>query len=214
MRLNVENAAPQFHALSADPTTPLFTRAFPDASVDDLGALWQYRERHLQTLDRLPQTLVHGDAQRTNLFQVTNESGDPEIAAIDWNFVGVGPLGLDAVQLLAVSVIDPPVGVDQIDDVAQEIYTRYLAGAQAAGWHGDPRLVRLGYTASMIRARTMYVWRSLQILLDESVRKRVLPGLEARGITLEDWADRVRHSEQCAGALFQESLVLRDQLLS
>jgi len=208
----LENAAPQFHALSIDASTPLLSRAFPDAFVHDLGVMWQSRKRHLQTLDRLPQTLIHGDAQQTNLFQVTNESGDPEIAAIDWSFVGVGPLGQDAVQLFTPIVFYPAPSVDQIAGVAQGIYTRYLSGVQAAGWQGDPRLVRLGYTTSMIRASTLYVWRFMQVLLDESMRKRAQLMLEANGMTLEDWADRVRHGEQCARALFQESLVLRDQL--
>ena len=209
----VENAAPQFHALFADPTTPLIQRAFPAAAVDSLRALWQLRERHLLTLDRLPQTLVHGDAQRTNLFLVTDGARDPGIAAIDWSAVGVGPLGLDAAQLFATSAFTFATGVGRLADVAEGIYERYLAGVQAAGWQGDPRVVRLGYTASMFRVRTMYVWRSLQIYLDETVQKRVAPQLQASGLTLEDFSDRARHGEQRARALFEESLALRDQLL-
>jgi hypothetical protein len=209
----VEHAAPQFRALFTDRTTALIQRAFPASAVDSLRALWQSRERHLLTLERLPQTLVHGDAQRTNLFLVTDGAGDPGIAAIDWNAVGVGPLGLDAAQLFATSVFTFTTGVGQIADVAEGIYERYLAGVQAAGWQGDPRVVRLGYTTSMFRVRTMYVWRSLQIYLDETVQKRVAPQLQASGMALEDSADLVRHGEQCARALFEESLVLRDRLL-
>jgi hypothetical protein len=209
----VEHAAPQFQDLFADRTTPVIQRAFPAAAVDSLRALWQLRERHLLTLDRLPQTLIHGDAQRTNLFLVMDGAGDPGIAAIDWSAVGVGPLGLDAAQLFATSVFTYTIGVDQIVDVAEGIYERYLAGVQAAGWQGDPRVVRLGYTASMFRVRTMYVWRFLQFLMDETVQKRVARQMQANSVTLEDNTDRVRCGEQCARALFEESLALRDQLL-
>jgi hypothetical protein len=209
----VEHAAPQFHALFADRITPLVQRAFPASAVDSLRALWQSRETHLLTLDRLPQTLVHGDAQQTNLFLITDGARDPGIAAIDWCAVGVGPLGLDAAQLFATSAFTFTTGVGQLADVAEGIYERYLAGVQAAGWQGDPRVVRLGYTTSMFRVRTMYVWRYLQFLMDETVQKRVARQMQAHGVTLEDNADRVRYGEQCARALFEESLTLRDQLL-
>jgi len=165
----------------------------------------------LRTLEQLPQTLVHGDAQSTNLFRTTNEAGNPEIAAIDWNAVGVGPVGLDAAQLFP-SILWT-VGVDQFADAAQGIYAHYLAGVQASGWQGEPLVVRLGYTASMIRVRAMYVLRFLQIFMDETVQKRIASRMQARGSTLEDGADRVRHVEQHLNALFEESLVLRDQLL-
>lgn len=209
----MENAEPQFRALCDDRTAPLIRRTFPAASVDSLSAMWQYREAHLQALDRLPQTLVHGDAQTTNLFLTTDKAGSPEIAAIDWNGVGVGPVGLDAAQLFPSSVLNWAIPVDQIADVAQGIYTHYLSGMQASGWQGEPLVVRLGYTASMVRVRTMLVWRSLQVFLDETVRERLVPRLQASGVTLEDAADRVRHGEQCASALLNESLLLRDQLL-
>ena len=209
----VEHAAPQFRALFADRATPLVQRAFPALAIDSLRALWQSRERHLQTLDRLPQTLIHGDAQSSNLFLITDKACVPGIVAIDWNGTGVGPLGLDAAQLFTTSVFNFTIGVDQIADVAKGIYERYLTGVQAAGWQGDSRIVRLGYTASMFRVRTMYVWRFLQFLMDETVQKRLTPRMRARGVTLEDYADRVRYGEQCARALFEESLVLRDRLL-
>jgi hypothetical protein len=208
----MERAAPQFHALFAGRTTPLIQRAFPAASVDSLRAMWQSRQEHLQTLDRLPQTLVHGDAQSTNLFQITNGAGDPEIAAIDWNAVGVGPIGLDAAQLFGPVLWTAD--ADQFADAAQGVYAHYLAGVQASGWQGEPLVVRLGYTASMIRVRAFYVMRGLQVFMDETVQKRVAPQMQARGITLEDVADRVRHVEQYFRTLFEESLVLRDQLLS
>lgn len=110
-------------------------------------------------------------------------------------------------------MLDWDIGVDQIADVAQGIYDHYLAGVQAAGWQGDPLVVRLGYTASMFRVRTMFVWRSMQVFLDETVQERVIPQSQASGVTLEDAANRVCHGEQCASALFEESLLLRDLVL-
>jgi thiamine kinase-like enzyme len=208
----MEGAAPQFRILFADQTTPLIRRAFPTASVDSLMTMWQSREVHVQILERLPQTLVHGDAQPSNLFLIRDDTGGQEIAAIDWNTVGMGPVGLDAAQLFGFILGDSTIPVDQFADVAQRIYASYLAGVQDSGWRGDPSVVRLGYTASMIRVRMMFVMRTLQIFLDETLQKRIATQLQAYGITLEYLADRVPHIEQCVSTLFEESFVLRDQL--
>jgi hypothetical protein len=212
VRSYMECAEPKFRILFADRTTPLIRRAFPAASVDSLMAMWQSKEVHLQTLDRLPQTLIHGDAIPSNLFLTKNEIGHPEIAAIDWNAVGVGPIGLDAAQLFSasLSLVDWTIGVGQLTDVAQGIYTNYLAGVQASAWQGELSVVRLGYTASMVRVRTFWVIWPLRILLDETMLKRVV---QARGIAPEVLADRVYHIGQYVSTLFEESLVLRDQLL-
>jgi hypothetical protein len=212
VRSYMECAEPEFRIVFTDRTTPLIQRAFPATSVGRLMALWQSRELHLQTLDRLPQTLIHGDAIPSNLFLTKNETGYPEIAAIDWPAVGMGPVGLDAAQLFSasLSLADWTGGVGQLTDVAQGVYANYLAGVQASGWQGEPDVVRLGYTASMIRVRTFWVMRGVQTFLDEAALKRIA---QAHGITPEILADRVCYIGQYVSTLFEESLVLRDQLL-
>ena len=210
VRTYVDHAEPYFHALFVGQPNPLMQRAFPAASVESLSGLWQSRQAHLETLDRLPQTLCHGDTQGTNVYLLPDAIGHLETVAIDWEAVGLGPVGLDAAQLLCGSLFQTE---EQPADLAHTIYAGYLSGIQAAGWMGDPRHVRLGYTASAIRSRAMVVMRTSQMMLDDAMQKRIAPWLKARGITLEDLADRACRAEQCLDELFQESLALRDQLL-
>jgi len=44
----------------------------------------------------------------------------------------------------------------------------YLEGLRDAGWRGDPRQVRLGYTAASLRYRFAELWKALAIIPDES----------------------------------------------
>jgi hypothetical protein len=208
----IERAEPQFRAVFADRSNPLLRRAFPDASVERLVTWWASRHRDLQTLDRLPKTLCHGDPVSHNLFTIIGADGRREVVAIDWCAVGLGPIGADAAQYHP-GLFDLRITVEQFAERCQILYERYLAGVQAAGWVGDPRLVRLGYTASMIRVKALVVNRCTQFVLDDAMRARVAHGIRAQGATVEDGLDRVRDLEPLLDGWLEESYALRDELL-
>jgi hypothetical protein len=88
--------------------------------------------------------LGHGDLHRRN---VLLPAGVDDVVALDWGFCGPAPLGADLAEL----VVGPTWFCDlEIADfaAAEEVaFDAFRRGLADAGWHGDERLLRLGYAA-------------------------------------------------------------------
>jgi hypothetical protein len=213
IRKYLERATPVVNQLFENRTLTLVQRVFPPDAIDSFIELWHSRQQHLQTLSRLPQTLCHGDAQVSNLFLHSRPSGQPETVAIDWTHVGLGAIGCDLGQLISFSLGTGKVDFALADALDQAIFQGYLAGLNTAGWQGDPRVVRLGYTAAALKSRTTVVIRSLPSLIDERVHRQVEQRLKSQGLAFDNILETVFHSALFLEKLFHESLELRDQLL-
>ncbi len=74
--------------------------------------------------------------------------GAPQTVAIDWAFAGSGALGEEAARLVMGSLTFLEVPITQAAALDTTVFAGYLAGLHAAGWQGDPKLVRLGYAVS------------------------------------------------------------------
>ena len=85
--------------------TPLLRRWWSDGLADRAERLWAERHALLDLLDRLPQTLVHGDADRRNFFARRAPTGRDETVAIDWAYAGVAAVGEDLVNLVVASAL-------------------------------------------------------------------------------------------------------------
>jgi hypothetical protein len=124
---------------------PLIQRAIPASAAPRLLRLWNERAPLQDVLERLPQTLCHKDAWRQNIFAGAGDSD--ALVMIDWAYVGRGELGLDAGDLFAASYglfgVEPcePRELDRV------VFENYLDGLRDAGWQGDRRAARFGYTA-------------------------------------------------------------------
>jgi len=202
---------PAFERLFRLRELPIIRTIFPPDLMDSLVQMWQKREQHLAVLERLPQTLCHGDAQFTNLFLVATPTEDVETVAIDWSAVGTASVGVDLAQFFMLSLFftDPT----QIQAVEGVLFEGYLAGIQAVGWQGDPRLVRLGFTAAMLRTRATNVLRIMEVISDEGqARDRLLKTLHDRQQSLEAWSESVALIQPTIRRLFEESQDLRAAL--
>ena len=202
---------PSFQQLFALRGQPLVQRGgFSTAVVDSLAELWARREQHLALLERLPQTFCQGDANPTNLFLSPGPPGQASVAAIDWASCGIGPLGQDLAQLFltALNRFDPA----YTRALDQTLSAGYLAGLRAAGWPGDARLARLGYTAAMLKNRASYVLWWLPRLIDPASQERAARLFAARGLSYEAGLDQVAWIHAYLGELFAESLALRVEL--
>lgn len=124
-------------------------RWLPDEVMIRAARLWDDRHVFLDALDRLPQTLCHFDAFRRNLLIRQRADGSAQTVAVDWSFLGGGPLGAELVALFWVSYVFAEARADQTEELDACLFENYLDGLRAAGWRGDPRLPRLGYTAAM-----------------------------------------------------------------
>jgi len=147
---------------------PLVRHWFPGDAGDKFFALWEDRSLFFDVLDSLPQTLCHLDVFRRNLFAGKTADGEDQTIALDWAYTGRGAIGEELVPLVQASIGFHEVDLDQAQAFEEIVFEGYLAGLGDAGWQGDPRLVRLGYTAASTRYRLNAVWRGMAIIQDET----------------------------------------------
>jgi len=109
-----------------------------------LRGAWARRSELLEALDRVPLTLCHLDSFRGNLFSTTKPSGDAETVAVDWSYVGIGPLGTDLSQLVIASIFYHGDDHD-VRRLESACLPSYLAGLRESGWRGSASDVHTGY---------------------------------------------------------------------
>ena len=124
----------------------------------------------LDALDRLPQTICHWDAHRANLMSRTRANGDVETVAIDWAGAGWGPIGSELSKLLSQTVIFFGLSPDALPALDAQLFEHYMAGLREAGWTGDERIVRFGYTASSAMRLIVRTATALELAFND--RKR------------------------------------------
>ncbi len=142
-----------FAATSVEPfrrytATPLGRRGISEQSVARIEGLLANAQPLQAMLSRLPRSLCHHDAFRRNL--MARDQGDSKFqtVAIDWSMLGYGAVGADIGILTASSLTWMEIAGEQARELDRVIFDAYLAGLRDAGWQGDPRLVRFGYTAT------------------------------------------------------------------
>jgi hypothetical protein len=169
LRGYVEQSAPAMEPLRDAQTSPWGRRWLPEEDSDRFFHLWAERGLYFDALGRLPQTICHLDLFRLNLFARKTADGDDQTVAIDWAFVGRGPIGADLNPLVWMSIALAGVEVDKRQELEEIVLAGYLEGLREAGWQGDPRQVRLGYTAATVRFLFPEIGRWLAFILDESL---------------------------------------------
>jgi len=188
---------------------PLVRRGFPGDASDRLFRLWEARDRYLDALDRLPQSLCHLDLFRRNLFARKTADGDDQTVAIDWAFVGQGAIGEEIAIMVFTSLAFNDVDLAQAQTLEDIVFEGYLKGLRDAGWQGNPQQVRLGYTAGHIRLRLGELDRVMEMLLDESYHPFAEQAFERSMEEIEDqfgqvgrWCDdRLDEARQLIGIL-------------
>ncbi len=125
---------------------PLVRAAFPVPVADRLLNLWSERLEWIDMLDRMPLTLCHFDTWRPNLLSCIGQDKQDCTVALDWQCVGLGPVG-EIGNLLLTSLMSLEVQASDAKALDTILWESYLQGLQEAGWKGDPRHVRFCYTA-------------------------------------------------------------------
>jgi len=188
---------------------PLVRRTWPGDASARLFRLWEERDLFLDALDRLPQTLCHLDLFRRNLFARKTADGDDQTVVIDWAFAGRGAIGAELVPLVLASFAFFEIDLDQIQTLEDIAFEGYLEGLRDAGWRGNPRQVRLGYTAASLRFRFAELNRAMDMILDESQH----PFLEQLfGRSMEEIQDHWAQVGSLCDSLTDEARELMDIL--
>jgi hypothetical protein len=144
----IARVEPQIDRLYRFLETPLGRHWFRPGDHDRIERLFANRHVLLQALDRLPRCFCHHDAFRRNLMDRRTADGRVETVAIDWSYTGIGGVGQEIAMTIWVALQWLEVTAQQAAAFEQAVYEGYLAGLRDTGWRGDPRQVRLGYTAT------------------------------------------------------------------
>jgi hypothetical protein len=147
LRSWVERHRPLVARIAAAPENPAVRRWWPRPIVDAILRLWAERDTFLTALERLPQTLGHGDAIRRNLLSRRAPDGTEETVAIDWERAGHYAAGEEVGQTLSVASAFYDVAPAALPALDDALFASYLDGLRDAGWRGDPRPVRFAYAA-------------------------------------------------------------------
>jgi hypothetical protein len=110
--------------------------------------IWVSRSILLYQGERLPRTFCHLDAYRPNLFLRRDARGSTQTVAVDWAFTGIAGLREEIANLLAASLIWLEYDAEDAKGLDEAVFRGYLTGLKEAGWRGDLRVARLGYTAA------------------------------------------------------------------
>jgi hypothetical protein len=119
-----------------------------DNIIERILKLWTSRQLLLQSLYRLPVCFCHHDAFRRNLFARDTAPDVMQTVAIDWSHLGYGGVGQEAGSAIAVDLLYLEVDAKQAKLLDTIMFESYVDGLQDAGWRGDVRLARFGYTAA------------------------------------------------------------------
>jgi hypothetical protein len=184
-------AIPQVHHALGH---PVMQQLLPDASAEKLRRLWNERESFLVALQRLPHTLCHFDAFRRNLFIRVLPGREPQTVAIDWSFVGRGPIGAELVSLVWVSLLFGEVAPELAVELDRLAFEGYLEGLRSGGWTGDPKLARFGYTASigLRRIGTLGILVSLLERNEWTPEAEMIDAIVKNGLFIEELTDEAR----------------------
>jgi hypothetical protein len=143
---------------------PVVRENFPPGLREAVQLVHANRERLYQISESLPRTLCHLDFWPKNLLR----RADGQIVLLDWAFAGDGAIGEDPGNLIPDSVFDHFIPAAEMPDLEQAVFEGYLAGLREAGWHDDPRLVRLGMWSSAVK----YDWLAAFTLSQVSAERQ------------------------------------------
>ncbi|MEQ4721185.1 hypothetical protein [Nonomuraea sp. B19D2] len=137
-----------FLPILRDPATwrhPLVARHADPLLRTDLLALAGRIDPLLDALDRLPHTLVHGDASPMNL--LVPADGSAEFVAVDWGWPHPAAVGFDLGQLLVGRAHTGELDPADLPAVHEAIEAAYAA---AAAGIADPGEISFGYVATLV----------------------------------------------------------------
>lgn len=125
----LDEATTRLDALKGAPNADELAARLGDVDFRRTQALIDSTPERIERLARFPQTLLHHDLVRSNLFALSRD----ETVAIDWENVGRGPFGVELAPLVIGSVRRGEASADDLPAIEEAVLTEYLAALQGAG---------------------------------------------------------------------------------
>ena len=125
----VPAAVAELHALRSMPAAPEIMTLLDDAGFARTEAMIARAATIIRAVNGLPQTLLHHDLVRSNLFAVSGSA----TAAIDWETVGPGPVGVELAPLVVGSVRRGEASSDDLADLERLVLDEYEQARMLTG---------------------------------------------------------------------------------
>lgn len=148
---------------------PLARLALPYEEKDEIEAIWRDRALFRDALAQLPRSLCHTDAFRRNIL---HRQAGPVL--LDWALASIGAVGEELVCLVAVSLYYEGFTADYAARLDETVFAAYVAGLRQAGWTGEARMARIGYTCGMALRGLAGVKQDLELLRDQARQEQLL----------------------------------------
>jgi len=127
--------------------------------------------RLLETLDKIPRVFAHQDVHWDNIFlEKLNGDGD-SLVALDWQFASISGVGEELGRMYGYALLKKKIPINQAAEYKEKLLLHYMEGLNAAGWVGNPKLVRFGFTATASLRYIMVMDKLLGKLEEESNEK-------------------------------------------
>jgi hypothetical protein len=139
----IPEATAELIALRSVPAAQELMVALDDDGFQRTAAMITSTVSRIERLTALPQTLLHHDLVRSNLFALPGA----KTAAIDWEVVGPGPFGVDLAPLVVGSVRRGEASADELPALEDTVLSGYVDVVAPAGI--SPADVRSAYRLSL-----------------------------------------------------------------
>ena len=169
--------AESFNNLDGYLQNPLAGRSLPLEAKAKIQTIWSDRDAFVNALGTLPKTLCHIDAFRRNILHRRRD-----VVLIDWAVVGHAAIGEDLVSLVAVSIYHERLSQAEAQQLDKVVFAGYVGGLREAGWQGDAKLARLGFTCAMVLRGLAGVKQDIDLLIDPSNHQRLLENFQSENI--------------------------------
>jgi thiamine kinase-like enzyme len=130
-------------------------------TMERFETLLYRRELLIPGLERLPRVFCHNDAWQPNLFLSRAPAG--KMVIIDWTFCGIAGVGEELGRYFGLTLHSNEMMRPDALSLMETLFQNYLDGLNHAGWHGDSKLVRFGFTASAALRSVMVVPRLVNL---------------------------------------------------
>lgn len=101
----------------------------------------------LEILELLPRVFAHQDVHWDNIF-IEQLNGSDSLIAIDWQFASISGVGEELGRMFGYALLKKKIPINKVAEYKEELFLNYMQGLRDAGWDGNSKLVRFGFTAS------------------------------------------------------------------